>query len=232
MPSIEANRASGHVQRGRRDEDPSPAPPPSARRRPLVIVALVVAASFAAFAPLAVQAWQNDAFAWDEDVSKAIHAYENEDTIFDTYVDPFDLVLHPAVQLLGALAVVVVLAALLREGRRQAAMFVALGVGGIVVLGPVLKEVFGRPSIDPDGGPDSFPSGHAIRSMAGAAALAVVTWPTRWRWAAAVVGSLAVALIGIAVVYHEWHWASDVLGAWLLVVAWLGCVWLALRPSA
>jgi undecaprenyl-diphosphatase len=196
-----------------------------------VIVALVVAA-LTAFVPLAVQAWQNDAFAWDDDVSKAIHAYENEETIFDTYVDPFDLVLHPAVQLLGVLVVIVVLAALLRQGRRRAAVFVAIGVGGIAVLGPILKEIFARPSIDPDGTGDAFPSGHAIRSMAAAGALAVVAWPTRWRWAAAVVGSLAVLLIGIAVVYHEWHWASDVVGAWLLVVAWLGSVWLALRPSA
>jgi membrane-associated phospholipid phosphatase len=228
MPSIETSRAYEDARRRRHDESASPAPGPAwARRRRLVIVALVVAASFAAFIPLAVQAWQEDAFAWDLELSEAIHAY-----VFDTYVDPFDLALHPGVQLLGLLVVVAVLAALLREGRRRAALFVALGVGGIVILGPVLKEVFGRPSIDPDGGPDSFPSGHALRSMAAAAVLGVVAWPTRWRWAVAVVGFLAVVLIGIAVVYHEWHWASDVLGAWLLVVAWLGCVWLALRPSA
>ena len=181
---------------------------------------------------LAVQAWQEDAFVWDVEISEAIHAYENEDTVLDAYVDPFDLVLHPAVQVLGLVVVITVFAALLRGGRRRAAGFVALGVGGIVVLGPVLKELIGRPPIDPGGGPDAFPSGHAIRSMAAASVLAVVAWATRWRWGVALVGGLAVVLIGIAVVYHEWHWASDVLGAWLFVVAWLGSLWLAMRLSA
>jgi membrane-associated phospholipid phosphatase len=230
MRSIDAIRRSETVRRPGEVDAPAARPPP-ARRRALVVAALVVT-SLAAFAPLAVQAWQNDAFAWDVDISEAIHAYENEDTILDTYVDPFDLVLKSPVQLLGVLVVIVVLAALLRQGRRRAAVFMALGVGGIAVLGPILKEVFARPSIDPDGGGDTFPSGHAIRSMAAAAALAVVAWPTRWRWGAAVVGALGVTLIGIAVVYHEWHWASDVVSAWLLAIAWLGSVWLALRPSA
>ena len=191
----------------------------------------MVLASLAGFTALAVQAWQKDAFAWDVEVSEAIHAYENEETVLDEYVDPFDLVLNSSLQVLGALVVVVVFAVLLRQGRRRTAAFVALGVGGIVVLGPVLKEVIGRPSIDPDGGPDAFPSGHAIRSMAAASALAVVAWPSRWRWAAALVGAFVVVMIGIAVVYHEWHWTSDVLGAWAFVIAWLGSLWLALRPS-
>jgi membrane-associated phospholipid phosphatase len=201
------------------------------RRQPLIVAALVVA-SLLAFAPLAAQAWEKDAFAWDREVSEGIHAYENEETILDAYVDPFDLVLKPPVQLLGLVVVIVVVAALLRKGRRRPAAFVALGVGVVVVLGPVLKEVFARPSIDPDGTGDTFPSGHAIRSMAAATSLAVVAWPTRWRWSTAVVGAIVVVLIGIAVVYHEWHWATDVLGAWLLVVAWLSSLWLALRPSA
>jgi membrane-associated phospholipid phosphatase len=194
-----------------------------------IAVSLVVL-SVAAFLPLAVQAWQKEAFAWDVDVSEWIHAYENEETVLDAYVDPFSLVLNRWLHLLGALVVAAVFAALLREGRRRAAIFVALGVGGMIILGPVLKELIARPSIDPPG-EDVFPSGHAIRSMAAAAALAVVAWPTRWRWPMSVAGAVVVVLIGIAVVYHEWHWASDVLGAWLLAIAWLSALWLALRPS-
>jgi membrane-associated phospholipid phosphatase len=229
MPSIEVTQ---DVRSGRRDgRARAPARAASARRRRAAIVASLVLASFAAFMSLAVQAWQKDAFAWDTDVSETIHAYENEETVLDKFVDPFDLVLHPALQVLGVFVVIAAFAVLLRQGRQRAAAFVALGVGGIVLLGPVLKEVIARPAIDPDGGPDSFPSGHAIRSMAAAAALTVVTWPTRWRWPAAVVGAAVVVLIGIAVVYHEWHWASDVLGAWFFVIAWLGSLWLALRRS-
>jgi membrane-associated phospholipid phosphatase len=219
---IEARRSA----RGRRGRAVA-----RAAHRPSVAIAVsLVVASLAAFVPLAVQAWQKDAFAWDEDVSQWIHAYENEETVLDVYVDPFDLVLDRWLHLLGALVVAVVFAALLRQGRRRAAIFVALGVGGMIVLGPVLKGLIARPSIDPPG-QDVFPSGHAIRSMAAAAAFAVVAWPTRWRWPVSVAGAVVVVLIGIAVVYHEWHWASDVLGAWLLAVAWLSSLWLALRPS-
>jgi membrane-associated phospholipid phosphatase len=203
----------------------------ASRRRPVGIVVAVVLASIAAFVPLAVEAWQKDAFAWDTDVSEWIHAYENEETVFDTYADPFSLVLDRWLQLLGALVVAVVVGALLRRRRWRAALFVALGVGGMVVLGPVLKELIARPSIDPPG-EGVFPSGHALRSVAAAGALAVVAWPTRWRWPTVLTGALVVVLTGIAVVYHEWHWASDVLGAWLLATAWLGALWLALRPAA
>ncbi len=199
------------------------------RSRALTIVALLVVASLAGFAPLAVRAWQKNAFTWDEDVSRWIHAYEDE-TIFDAYVDPFDVVLHPSLQFLGALGVIAVLTALLRQRRRRAAVFVALAVGGMVVLGPIAKEIISGPSTGAAEHAE-FPSGHAIRSMAAGAALAVVAWPTRWRWQAAIVGALAVILIGIAVVYHEWHLASDVLGAWFLAIAWLGLLWMALRPS-
>lgn len=203
----------------------------AARRRPVALAVALVVVSLAAFVPLAVEAWQKDAFAWDENVSEWIHAYENEETVLDAYVDPFDLVLDRWLHLLGAVVVAVVFAALLRRGRRRAALFVALGVGGAIVLGAVLKEVIARPNIDPPGD-GAFPSGHAIRSMAAAGALAVVAWPTRWRWPVSLAGAVVVVLIGIAVVYHEWHWTTDVLGAWLLAVAWLSALWLALRPSA
>jgi membrane-associated phospholipid phosphatase len=195
------------------------------------LAALFVAASLAAFMPLAAQAWQKDAFAWDTDLSRAIHAYENRDTILDRQVDPFTVVLNPAVELLGFLLVLVAIVTLDAHGRRRDAVFVALGVAGASLLGPVLKEIFDRPGIDPNGNP-SFPSGHAIRSMAAAAALTVVAWPTRWRRPMAILSAIAVLVIGFAVVYHEWHWASDVLGAWLLAAAWLGCVWLVLWPSS
>ncbi len=46
-----------------------------------------------------------------------------------------------------------------------------------------------------------------------------------------VAGAAVVLLVGTGVVYHEWHWISDVLAGWCLAIAWLGCVWLALRPS-
>jgi membrane-associated phospholipid phosphatase len=206
-------------------------PPRRSRALPLLVAGLSVAVPIAAFVPLALQAWRKDVFAWDKDVSQAIHAYENRETILDGRVDPLGVVLRSPVQFLGLLVVIVVLGMLLARGRPRAGLFVALGVGGAAVFGLILKGLFERPPVDPGGEGFSFPSGHAMRSMSAAATLSIVAWPTRWRWAAIVAGAVAVSLIGIAVVYHEWHWASDVLAGWFLSIAWLGCVWLALRPS-
>jgi membrane-associated phospholipid phosphatase len=201
-------------------------------RRVLRFAALAVGLPLAAFAPHAVQAWRKEVSAWDAWLSERIHALENRDTILGAYVDPFDVVLHPAVQLLGAIVVLVAIAATFRDGRQRLAITSLLAVGGAVVLGPVLKEVFERPPVDPSGehGGSAFPSGHALRSMAAASVLGLIAWPKRWRWPVVFGAAFLVLLIGVAVVYHEWHWASDVLGGWSLALAWLGCVWLTLRP--
>ena len=193
----------------------------------MAILAIVL--PLAVFAPLAVRAWQNDVFAWDEQLSSFIHAYQNRETIWNSRVDVFDAVLRPGFQFVGAVVVLTVLAAMLLRERLRAALFIALGVGGAAVLGVFLKEVFAQPPVDAgSGGGYSFPSGHAVRSMAVAAVLVVLAWPTRWRWPSVLVGAVVVALVGVAVVYHEWHWVSDVLAGWAIAVAWVGCVWLAL----
>jgi undecaprenyl-diphosphatase len=105
---------------------------------------------------------------------------------------------------------------------------IGVTVGGILVFDPILKNLFARPPVEPDGSGYTFPSGSAMRSMAAAGSLTAVAWPTRWRWPTALLGALVVALIGLAVVYHSWHWTSDVLGGWCVSVAWVASVWLAL----
>lgn len=201
----------------------------------MLVASLVILLSLAAFIPHALQAWNNDVAWWDRTFSEAVHAYENRDTVLNRF-DVLGLVLHPALQLLGVGIVFVVAIALVRKGYRRLALAFVVGVVGATVLGPILKELFARPPVDPTGNGDSssgsysFPSGHALRSMALALALSLIAWPTKWRWPVAVGGGVAVVLIGLAVVYHEWHWASDVVGGWCVAVAWLGSVWLALRP--
>jgi membrane-associated phospholipid phosphatase len=199
------------------------------RQRRLLVATLAVALPLALFAPLAVRAWQNDVFAWDAELSTSIHAYENRETIWNRHVDVFDAVLRSGFQLVGVLLVLTVLAVMLLRERLREVLLIGLVVGGAAVLGVFLKEIFEQPPVDPgSGGGYSFPSGHALRSIAAAGVLVVVAWPTRWRWPAALVGAIVVPLIGVAVVYHEWHWASDVLGGWAIGIAWVGCVWLAL----
>ena len=195
-----------------------------------MVLAFAVAAPLAVFVPLAVKAWQKKAFAWDEELSRRAVGYEQRQTFLNSYVDVPGLVLHPATQLLGAAVVVAVLLALVARGHRRTALLLGLSVGGAAIGAPLLKEVFARPPVDPDSSGYSFPSGHALRTMAAAAALAIIAWPTAWRRATLVVGAVVVGLTGVAVVYDEWHWASDVLAAWFLGVAWVACIWLALRP--
>ena len=187
-----------------------------------VVLALVL------FVPHAVQAWRHEVSPWDRSLSEAIHAWENRDTILNARVDLLGVVLDPMLHFVGVLLVLGVAAHLYLQGEKRSALVVAVTFTAATLLGLALKEVFGRPPVDPGGSGHTFPSGHAMRTMAGAAALALVAWPTRWRWHVVVGGCVFVLLTGVAVVYHEWHWISDVLAGWYLAVALLGSVWLVL----
>jgi undecaprenyl-diphosphatase len=198
----------------------------------VAVAGLTAAVSLAAFVLLAIPVLREEVAGWDVAISEWIHAFENRDTPLDAF-DPFSLVLDPAVQLLGLLLVLATAGLLVRQGDSRRALFLAVGVVGAAALGVALKEAFARPPVDDGGGGGySFPSGHAVRSLAAAAALAVVAWPTRFRRPAALAGAAVVALIGVAVVYHEWHWTSDVLAGWCVAIGWLACVWLVARPSS
>jgi len=197
--------------------------------RSTLVAAIAAAASLGLFVPLAAEAWQEDVSTWDAKVSRGLHGSEVR-SLLNSRIDVLDLVLHPAVQLVGLLVVVTVFLLLASQGRLRLALMIGVAVGGILVFEPILKNLFARPPVESDGSGYTFPSGSAMRSMAAAASLTVAAWPTRWRWPTALLGALVVGLIGIAVVYHSWHWTSDVLGGWCVSVAWVAAVWLAFRP--
>ncbi len=105
------------------------------------------------------------------------------------------------------------------SGRMVQAVYLGVSIAAALILNPLLKIAFQR---QPPG--DSvvqaavyaFPSGHTTTATAAATALAVIAWPTRWRWpvvAATAVFSLAM---GVSRVYLAVHWTSDVLGGWAL----------------
>jgi membrane-associated phospholipid phosphatase len=66
---------------------------------------------------------------------------------------------------------------------------------------------------------NSFPSGHTTAAATLAVGLLFVV-PARHRLAAAVVGFLLTAAVGISVMVLAWHYPSDVLGGLLVVSAW------------
>ena len=123
---------------------------------------------------------------------------------------------------------------LLMVGKRRAALFVFVAIGGGMLLSAGLKMGFQRPR--PALVPHevrvytaSFPSGHAMLSaltyLTLGALLARVE--PRRRVKALVVG-LTVALtliIGVSRVYLGVHWPSDVLAGWCVGAAWAALCW-------
>ena len=204
----------------------------STRRRWLVAV-LAVALPLAVFVPLAIQARNGHIASWDAMLSDRIHAYENRETILNSRFDLMGAVLRPAVQVLGFLMALAAALAIFARGYRRPALLIVLAVVGAVILGVTLKEIFEPPvgPADARGSGFEFPSGHALRSMAAGAALALASWPTRWRWPVVAASTAIVLVVGFAVVYHEWHLVSEVLGAWCIGVAWVACLALVLRPG-
>ncbi len=106
------------------------------------------------------------------------------------------------------------------------ALFWGLAVGGAAILNLAAKQSFERirPQLWLSIAPEttySFPSGHAMGSMALAAALVVLLWPTRWRSITLLVGAFFVLMVGLSRVYLGVHYPSDILAGWAASLAWV-----------
>jgi membrane protein DedA with SNARE-associated domain/membrane-associated phospholipid phosphatase len=109
-----------------------------------------------------------------------------------------------------------------------------LAVGGGVLLGLVLKQLFHRdrpvlPHPLVELASYGFPSGHTIGATLfyGLAAFYLVQDATAWRWRvlAPLLASLLIGLIGFSRIYLGAHFFSDVLGAMAVGAMWLtACV--------
>jgi membrane-associated phospholipid phosphatase len=124
-----------------------------------------------------------------------------------------------------------VVGVLLWRRRWSRATFFALAVGGAGLLNVTTKQLFGRerpalwPSIAPATG-FSFPSGHAMGSVATVAAFAVLLWKTPARWAVILGGSAWAVLVSASRAYLGVHYPSDLLAAWAASLAWVfGLAW-------
>ena len=122
--------------------------------------------------------------------------------------------------------------------RREMLQAAAGVLGGSALLNIAAKAFFARPrpglwtSIAPATG-YSFPSGHAMGSMTLAAVLALLAWPTRWRWAVCGAMAFFVAMVGLSRVYLGVHYPSDILAGWAAALAWtVGAYALAFRGTA
>lgn len=115
---------------------------------------------------------------------------------------------------------------LLQRRRWGDVLFWTLAVGGAALLNLGAKQSFERvrPDLWLSIAPEttfSFPSGHAMGSMALAAAVVVLTWSTRWRWLTLTLVSIFVVMVGVSRVYLGVHYPSDILAGWAASLAWV-----------
>jgi undecaprenyl-diphosphatase len=109
---------------------------------------------------------------------------------------------------------------------RTAAAFWVLAVAGAALLNLLAKQAFARtrPDLWISVLPEttySFPSGHAMQSMAVVAAFTLLVWRTRWKWVTMALGALFVAMVGLSRVYWGVHYPSDILAGWVAALAWV-----------
>jgi membrane-associated phospholipid phosphatase len=163
-------------------------------------------------------------------------------TTLHTHVVPSATTALTAVTTLGStpfLALVTAAAGayLLHEGRRRDAVLVGIALVGSQLLTWILKAVFERPRPafdDPVATADwfSFPSGHALSSIALYGALAYLfgrRLPPRARAACFYGIALLVAAIGFSRLYLGVHFLTDVLAGYSAGLAWLLVVIAALH---
>ena len=118
------------------------------------------------------------------------------------------------------IGLVVLVGVLWWSGRMVQAVYLAATAVVAVVLNPTLKLLFerDRPDADPlvELSNYAFPSGHTTTATAIATALAIIAWPTRWRWPAIVAAALFALTMAWSRIYLGAHWPSDVVAGLVL----------------
>jgi len=194
-----------------------------------VLVALgLFAVCMLAFVNIALEITEPHAPTLDQPVLLVIHAHASP--MLDRLV--------PLLTDLGGVVVVALVAMgligwFVRRRQYRRALIMTLGVGGAAALNLLLKAFFSRPR--PELWPRlvnetnfSFPSGHAMATMALAAALVAALWYTRWRIHAIIMGVVYVLIIGLTRLYLGVHYPTDVIGGWLIGAAWIAVVFAVL----
>lgn len=122
-----------------------------------------------------------------------------------------------------------------RHPPRRRAWFFGVALGGAMLLNVTAKTMLGRVrpafwhSLAPETTP-SFPSGHAMGSLALVLTLFLLVRPARWRWLAGAGGLLFVLGVGWSRMYLGVHYPSDVAAGWVASTAWVLSVHLLFSP--
>ena len=203
---------------------------------PLALLFVTAGALFA-FGKLVEEMLEGDTRAFDEAVLRALRSPTNPaDPLGPWWVET---ALRDLTSL-GSTAVLTLITLsaigyLLIDGKRAAAVFVLLSIGGGTVVSTLLKNVIARPR------PElvahlvevrtlSFPSGHAMLSavtfLTLGALLARLQSRRRLKAYLLTVAVFLSLLVGISRVYLGVHWPTDVLAGWCVGAAWAMLCWL------
>jgi membrane-associated phospholipid phosphatase len=198
-----------------------------------ILTAVIAAAVYAIL-------WTAVALHWkwlhtiDSAVLDPLHSYGMKRPGWVRFWNALTIVFGPdGFQIIGAAVVVV---ALLRRNLR-AVLFVLATMELNGVVAQLAKNLAGRPR--PPGaltaGPAaSFPSGHAVATMAGVLALLTISadmFPRLGRTVPIAVGAVLVIAIGTAKVILNAHYPSDVVAGWALGYLWYLVCLVVIRPG-
>ena len=207
---------------------------PAARRRFGRVLGLLVVAPTVVFAIVAGVVVAQGTPSWDTSILRLMARHQRPTVHVVVRVVSETGSVPAVLALLAAALAVLLIARLYRE-----AAFVAAATLLSMAVSGIMKLVIARPRpevIAQVPGSLSFPSGHTMSATGFAAALAIVFWPTRWRWPALVAAALYAAGIGLTRIYLGAHYPSDVVAGWALAIAVVCLTWLAfacrLEPAA
>lgn len=200
-----------------------------APRRVLMLFIFVLAPLFG-FGMLAEDIIDKELFYFDAPILQFLHAHASP------LLDHLMVCASRAGSAWGLVPAITLVAAwLYRRDERARARFWLLSTAGAALLNLLAKYSFARarPALWTSILPEhtySFPSGHAMASMAASAALVCLLWREgRWRWLALAACTLFVLLVGTSRVYLGVHYPSDVLAGWLSSLAWVTGLALLMR---
>jgi undecaprenyl-diphosphatase len=193
---------------------------PSKIWTPLGIAFVIFVIAISLFATIAEAVTHHQTTALDDAILLAIHS------IASPQLDVLVTILTQLGSLIGVVALTAGIAGLFvvrREWRRAAILIIA--VGGASALNLVLKVLFARTRPDlwthlVKEASYSFPSGHAMASMALAAGLVVALWHSRYRWHAIIAGGLYALVIAFTRLYLGVHFPTDIIAGWCVSIAW------------
>jgi undecaprenyl-diphosphatase len=115
---------------------------------------------------------------------------------------------------------------LVKRQDRIYASFWACAVIGAALLNVLGKHVFERSrpdfwaSVMPEAS-FSFPSGHAMQSMAVVAGLVTLAWQGRWKIQVLLIGIFYVFFVGFSRIYLGVHFPSDIIAGWMASLTWV-----------